>query len=99
MRRTTGFARLPGGGRIAFAVAGSGPAVVLPAWWCSHVVEDWHFDPLRRFIEGLAARRMVVRYDRLGTGCPIGSGRPGRSRRNSRMPRSTRSLMSWGWRA
>ncbi len=68
MRQTTGFARLPGGGRIAFAVAGSGPAVVLPAWWCSHVVEDWHFDPLRRFIEGLAAGRMVVRYDRLGTG-------------------------------
>ena len=68
MRQTTGFARLPGGGRVAFAVVGSGPAVVLPAWWASHVVEDWHFDPLRRFIEGLAAGRMVVRYDRLGTG-------------------------------
>ena len=68
MRQTTGFARLPDGGRVAFAVVGSGPAVVLPAWWASHVVEDWHFDPLRRFIEGLAAGRMVVRYDRLGTG-------------------------------
>ena len=68
MRQTTGFARLPDGGRIAFAVVGSGPAVVLPAWWVSNVAEDWHFDPLRRFIEGLAAGRMVVRYDRLGTG-------------------------------
>jgi pimeloyl-ACP methyl ester carboxylesterase/DNA-binding CsgD family transcriptional regulator len=68
VRQTTGFARLPDGGRIAFAVAGSGPAVVLPAWWVSHVVEDWHSDPLRRFMEGLAAERMVVRYDRLGTG-------------------------------
>ena len=68
MRQTTGFARLPGGRRVAFAVVGSGPAVVLPAWWASRVVEDWHFDPLRRFIEGLAAGRMVVRYDRLGTG-------------------------------
>jgi pimeloyl-ACP methyl ester carboxylesterase/DNA-binding CsgD family transcriptional regulator len=68
MRQTTGFARLPDGLRIAYAVVGSGPAVVLPAWWCSNVVEDWHFDPLRRFIEGLAAGRMVVRYDRLGTG-------------------------------
>jgi pimeloyl-ACP methyl ester carboxylesterase/DNA-binding CsgD family transcriptional regulator len=68
MRQTTGFARLPDGGRVAFAVVGSGPAVVLPAWWASHVVEDWHFDPLRRFIEGLAVGRMVVRYDRLGTG-------------------------------
>ena len=68
MRQTTGFARLPGGRRIAFAVVGSGPAVVLPAWWVSNVVEDWHFGPLRRFIEGLAVGRTVVRYDRLGTG-------------------------------
>jgi pimeloyl-ACP methyl ester carboxylesterase/DNA-binding CsgD family transcriptional regulator len=59
---------MPDGERIAFAAVGSGPAVVLPAWWVSHVVEDWHFEPLRRFVEGLAAGRMVVRYDRLGTG-------------------------------
>src|SRR5580658_4271596 len=68
MRQTIGFAGLPGGLRVAFAVVGSGPAVVLPAWWVSNVVEDWHFEPLRRFVEGLAAGRMVVRYDRLGTG-------------------------------
>jgi len=68
VRQTTGFARLPDGRRIAFAEVGSGPAVVLPAWWVSNVVEDWHFAPLRRFIEGLAAGRTVVRYDRLGTG-------------------------------
>ena len=68
MRQTTGFARLPDGRRVAFAVVGSGPAVVLPAWWVSNVAEDWHSDSLRRFVEGLAAGRMVVRYDRLGTG-------------------------------
>jgi pimeloyl-ACP methyl ester carboxylesterase/DNA-binding CsgD family transcriptional regulator len=59
---------MPDAGRIAFAVVGSGPAIVLPAWWVSHVAEDWHFDPFRRFVEGLAAGRMVVRYDRVGTG-------------------------------
>jgi pimeloyl-ACP methyl ester carboxylesterase/DNA-binding CsgD family transcriptional regulator len=68
VKQTTGFARLPDGQRIAFAVVGSGPPLVLPAWWVSHVVDDWHFDPLRRFVEGLAADRTVVRYDRLGTG-------------------------------
>jgi pimeloyl-ACP methyl ester carboxylesterase/DNA-binding CsgD family transcriptional regulator len=68
VRQTTGFARLPDAGRIAFAVVGSGPPIVLPAWWVSHVAEDWHFDPFRRFVEGLAAGRMVVRYDRVGTG-------------------------------
>ncbi len=49
-------------------MVGSGPAVVLPAWWVSHLVEDWQSGPVRRFVEGLAAGRMVVRYDRLGTG-------------------------------
>ncbi len=68
MRQTIGFARLPDAGRVAFAVVGSGPAVVLPAWWVSHAAEDWHFDPLRRFVECLAAERTVVRYDRVGTG-------------------------------
>jgi pimeloyl-ACP methyl ester carboxylesterase/DNA-binding CsgD family transcriptional regulator len=68
VRQSTGFARMPDAGRVAFAVVGSGPAIVLPAWWVSHVAEDWHFDPLRRFMEGLAAGRMVVRYDRAGTG-------------------------------
>jgi pimeloyl-ACP methyl ester carboxylesterase/DNA-binding CsgD family transcriptional regulator len=68
VRQSTGFARMPDAGRIAFAVVGEGPAIVLPAWWVSHLAEDWHFDPLRRFVEGLAAGRMVVRYDRVGTG-------------------------------
>ena len=68
MRQITGFARTPDAKRIAFAVVGTGPAIVMPAWWVSHVAEDWHFDPLRRFMEGLAAGRMVVRYDRVGTG-------------------------------
>jgi pimeloyl-ACP methyl ester carboxylesterase/DNA-binding CsgD family transcriptional regulator len=68
VRQTTGFARMPDAGRIAFAVVGSGPAIVLPAWWVSHLAEDWHSGPLRHFVEGLAAGRMVVRYDRVGTG-------------------------------
>jgi pimeloyl-ACP methyl ester carboxylesterase/DNA-binding CsgD family transcriptional regulator len=68
MRQATSFARLPDGQRVAFAVVGSGPAVIMPAWWVSNVVEDWRLAPLRRFVEGLAAERMVVRYDRLGTG-------------------------------
>jgi pimeloyl-ACP methyl ester carboxylesterase/DNA-binding CsgD family transcriptional regulator len=68
VRQITGFARMPNAGRIAFAVVGSGPAIVLPSWWVSHVVEDWQSVPLRRFVEGLAGGRMVVRYDRVGTG-------------------------------
>jgi pimeloyl-ACP methyl ester carboxylesterase/DNA-binding CsgD family transcriptional regulator len=68
VRQTTGYCRTPDSRRVAFAVVGSGPALVLPAWWVSNITEDWEFGPFRRFVEGLASQRRVVRYDRLGTG-------------------------------
>lgn len=63
----TGFFRFDGH-RIAFATIGSGPALVFPAWWVSNVVEDWKDERFRRFVEALADRRRVIRYDRLGCG-------------------------------
>jgi pimeloyl-ACP methyl ester carboxylesterase/DNA-binding CsgD family transcriptional regulator len=56
------------GRRIAYASVGDGPLLVLPAWWVSHLLEDWQGDAFRDFVEALAARYRVVRYDRLGTG-------------------------------
>ena len=61
------FFRLDGY-RIAFATVGTGPPLVLPAWWVSNIVEDWKDERFRRFIEALAAGRQVIRYDRLGCG-------------------------------
>jgi len=55
-------------GRIAYAEVGAGPALVLPAWWVSHLELDWEGAPFRAFVETLAARRRVIRYDPLGTG-------------------------------
>jgi pimeloyl-ACP methyl ester carboxylesterase/DNA-binding CsgD family transcriptional regulator len=54
--------------RIAYAVHGEGPLLVMPAWWVSHVTEDWRDGDFRRFVETLGRRYRVVRYDRLGTG-------------------------------
>jgi pimeloyl-ACP methyl ester carboxylesterase/DNA-binding CsgD family transcriptional regulator len=56
------------GGRIAYAVTGEGPPLVLPAWWVSHLEVDWQSPGFRAFIEALSAEHTVVRYDRLGTG-------------------------------
>jgi pimeloyl-ACP methyl ester carboxylesterase/DNA-binding CsgD family transcriptional regulator len=56
------------GGQIAYASVGSGPVLVLPALWISHLELEWGFPELRSFISALAAGRRVVRYDRLGTG-------------------------------
>jgi pimeloyl-ACP methyl ester carboxylesterase/DNA-binding CsgD family transcriptional regulator len=68
MQNETGFLEV-GGHRMAYASVGSGPGVlVLPAWWVSHVTEDWQAIGFRRFVEALASRYRVVRYDRIGTG-------------------------------
>jgi pimeloyl-ACP methyl ester carboxylesterase len=63
----TGFFRFDGR-RIAYAVVGDGPPLVLPAWWVSNVAEDWKRDNFRRFIESMGSARRVIRYDRLGCG-------------------------------
>ena len=56
------------GHRIAYATAGDGPPLVLPAYWGSHLELEWTFPEYRAFISALAAERTVIRYDRLGTG-------------------------------
>jgi pimeloyl-ACP methyl ester carboxylesterase/DNA-binding CsgD family transcriptional regulator len=63
------------GARVAYATVGTGPALVVPALWISHLELEWGFEEFRSFIGALARRRTVIRYDRLGTGL---SDRPDR---------------------
>ena len=67
MEQQTGFVQFDGR-RIAYATVGDGPLLVMPSWWVSHLVEDWRDASFREFVEALARRYRVVRYDRLGTG-------------------------------
>lgn len=55
-------------GRVAYAVTGTGPLLVLPSLWVSHLEVEWEFQELRRFVAALARHHTVVRYDRLGAG-------------------------------
>jgi pimeloyl-ACP methyl ester carboxylesterase/DNA-binding CsgD family transcriptional regulator len=57
-----------GDARVAYATVGSGPALLLPALWVSHLELEWGFEDFRSFIGALARDRTVVRYDRVGTG-------------------------------
>jgi len=56
------------GARVAWAVAGTGPTLVVGGWWCSHIELDWQDPAFRSFAERLAGTFRVVRYDRPGTG-------------------------------
>jgi pimeloyl-ACP methyl ester carboxylesterase/DNA-binding CsgD family transcriptional regulator len=56
------------GRRVAYAVTGSGPALVAPAWWISHLELDWNDRAFRELWETVARGHTLVRYDRLGVG-------------------------------
>ncbi|HTL84043.1 MAG TPA: alpha/beta fold hydrolase [Acidimicrobiia bacterium] len=54
--------------RVAYGVSGTGPALVAPAWWISHLEVDWTDRTFRSFWETVGEGYSLVRYDRLGVG-------------------------------
>lgn len=58
----------PSGEEIAYATIGTGPALVLAAWWTSHLELDWQNQQLREFVLAMAENHTVIRYDRPGVG-------------------------------
>ena len=56
------------GHRVAYATLGSGPLIVCPAWWVSHLEHDFEDPHFARFFTRLAEGFTVVRYDRPGVG-------------------------------
>lgn len=62
------FFTRPCGASVAYAVHGSGPPLVVPAWWVSHLELDWQQDSFRNFFTALGEHHTVVRYDRPGVG-------------------------------
>jgi pimeloyl-ACP methyl ester carboxylesterase/DNA-binding CsgD family transcriptional regulator len=63
-----GMAPLADGGRVAYAVAGTGPFLLVAPGWLSHLELGWAIPADRVFHESLAAGRTLVRYDRPGCG-------------------------------
>jgi pimeloyl-ACP methyl ester carboxylesterase/DNA-binding CsgD family transcriptional regulator len=62
------FCRAPSGARVAYAISGQGPALLVPAAWISHVELLWQDQAFRDFFAPLAEMRTLVRYDRPGSG-------------------------------
>jgi pimeloyl-ACP methyl ester carboxylesterase/DNA-binding CsgD family transcriptional regulator len=63
-----GFATAADGVRIAYAVSGRGPVVVVAPHWFSHLELEWDSPVRRHWIAALSAGNTVIRYDLRGTG-------------------------------
>ena len=63
-----GTAPLADGGRVTFALTGSGPFLLVVPGWLSHLELDWAIPAERMFHESLSSGRTLVRYDRPGCG-------------------------------
>ena len=63
-----GMAHLADGGRVAYALTGSGPFLLVAPGWLSHLELGWAIPAERMFHESLSSGRTLVRYDRPGCG-------------------------------
>ena len=68
MKQEIRFCRAPDGVRIAYAVHGSGPVLVIATCWLSHLQHDWESPVWRHFLAELGRFATVVRYDERGHG-------------------------------
>ena len=62
------FCRTRAGARIAYAVHGDGPALVIAGCWLSHLQHDVTSPVWRHFIDFLGTIATVIRYDEQGFG-------------------------------
>ena len=62
------FCRSPDGVRLAYAVHGSGPPLLVVSCWLSQLQHDWQSPVWRHFLRGLGEIATVARYDERGFG-------------------------------
>jgi pimeloyl-ACP methyl ester carboxylesterase/DNA-binding CsgD family transcriptional regulator len=62
------FCRAPDGTRLAYAIHGSGPPLVVASCWLSHLQHDWQSPVWRHFLDDLGSMTTMLRYDERGFG-------------------------------
>jgi pimeloyl-ACP methyl ester carboxylesterase/DNA-binding CsgD family transcriptional regulator len=62
------FCQAPDGVRIAYAVSGTGPPMVVSTCWLSHLQHDWESPVWRHFLDEIGRFVTIVRYDERGYG-------------------------------
>jgi pimeloyl-ACP methyl ester carboxylesterase/DNA-binding CsgD family transcriptional regulator len=68
MRQDVRFCTTSDGVRIAYAIAGSGPPLLMPASWLSHLEHQWKSLVWKQWLEALTRKYTLIRYDSRGCG-------------------------------
>lgn len=68
VRQEIRFCRAPDGVRIAYAVHGSGPPLVVDSCWLSHLQYDWQSPVWRHYLDEWGRDHTVIRFDERGHG-------------------------------
>ena len=68
LQQTIRFCTAPDNVRIAFATSGTGPPLVKPANWMTHLEYDWESPVWRHWLRELSRDHTLVRYDERGSG-------------------------------
>jgi pimeloyl-ACP methyl ester carboxylesterase/DNA-binding winged helix-turn-helix (wHTH) protein len=67
------FCRGHDGIRIAYATSGSGPPLLKPANWLTHLEYDWNSPVWRHWLKELSRDHTLIRYDERGSGLSDGA--------------------------
>ncbi len=67
-RQEVRFCRASDGVRLAYAIHGQGPPLVVASCWLSHLQYDWQSPVWRHFLADLGGICTVIRYDERGYG-------------------------------
>ena len=62
------FCEAPDGVRIAYAVSGTGPPLLVSTCWLSHLQHDWQSPVWRHFLDQVGRFATIIRYDERGYG-------------------------------
>jgi pimeloyl-ACP methyl ester carboxylesterase len=62
------FCTASDGVRIAYATSGTGPPLVKPSNWLTHLEHDWESPVWRHWLRELSRDRTLVRFDQRGSG-------------------------------
>jgi pimeloyl-ACP methyl ester carboxylesterase/DNA-binding CsgD family transcriptional regulator len=62
------FCRARDGVRIAYAVSGTGPPMLVSTCWLSHLQHDWESPVWRHFLDEIGRFVTIIRYDERGYG-------------------------------